>query len=167
MVDENVDLVKEAVDEREAEQVEKDIRPLKKPRTAASPAEEQPRPPRPDAKAAQASAEHAEQPKKPYAPIRMEVPGTHFTQEQASALCPYAKGCTISPVNGRQWQIKYKNRPCRPYSHSVTYEPTGEAGLTNHRTALLECLEWARGVHTNECGQPAFTFNLRQAVGLE
>lgn len=166
-MEDNAELVKEAVDEKDAEAVGEELAKAKRRRLAEA-GRTTPTPPRPGPSAAApapASGEGASS-SAPYDRIRVAVPPTHFSQEQAAAMLPQAKGTTISPVNGRQWQVKYKARPRRPYSHSVTYDPEGPAGLDNHRKALLECLEWVWQVHV-ECGGAACPNDLRQLVGLE
>lgn len=52
----------------------------------------------------------------------------HYSQELAVFFLPRVKGCIISPVGNRQWQVKYLSRPVRPRSHTQTYSeaPGGE-----------------------------------------
>lgn len=73
----------------------------------------------------------------------------HWRQDDAVRLLPRVKGCTISPVGNRQWQVKDLSRVLRPRSHTQTYtEPEGE--FKAHSLALGRCLLWAWNVHHQE-----------------
>lgn len=169
VVEDNPELVKGVVDEKEHSEVEKGIKAAKRKREAPAASA----PPRPVNAASPAPASSAASSGDP-PPARegsqricVPVHERHFSQEQASRMMPVAVGASISPVGGRQWQVKYGQRPTRPRSHSVTYVASGPEALRNHRSALLECLTWVWDIHTRECGGESCPHNLRELVGLQ
>jgi len=77
----------------------------------------------------------------------------HWSQSEASALLPKTKGCSISPVAGRQWQVRYLQKVEAPRSRTITYDPDGREGLTNHVIALLRVVQWTWQAHTECTGE--------------
>jgi hypothetical protein len=67
-----------------------------------------------------------------------------YTAVEARMFCPKYKGSTISIQQETRWEIKYRAKPCPPYSHSETWG--GREGLS-HFAALSLCLRWAWDVH--------------------
>jgi hypothetical protein len=84
-----------------------------------------------------------------------------WTQEQAKALCPTARGVTISMHTGTRWIIKYPARAKYPKSNSQTW-----GGDQTHMQALSKCLQWAWDIHHNECGGPACPYDLHEHLGV-
>lgn len=169
VVEDNPELVKDVVDEKEPAEVEKGVTAAKRKRVGA-PASSAPRPVNSAASepaAAAASSCDAAPAQAGSQRIRVPVHARHVTQEEASGMMPPAIGASISPVAGRQWQVKYTKRAIRPRSHSVTYDAVGPEALQNHREALLECLTWVWDLHTRECGGDVCPHNLRELVGLQ
>lgn len=153
-VDENPELLEIAVAEEDHEEVKRAARKAK----AAAQASEGQQRKRP------AEAAPADVPEQRAHP-RIAAPANlrHYSQSQASLLCPRIKGCTISPVGNRQWQIKYLGRRIAPRSHSCTYvEDAGS--VVEHCRALYVALQWAWRVHHEEEGHEECPHNLESLL---
>jgi len=160
-IEDNPELAKEAVHEADHEQVEIDAGVKK--RAAKRGVEEAP--PRSHTGASSSSGvdvvpmePEGLQPKraKLVAPFNVK----HYTMQAASFFLPKSKGCTISPVGNRQWQVKYRQRATAPRSHTCTYTDA-EGSHLEHCRALVQCLEWAWRVHHVELGLEACPHNLQ------
>ena len=144
VVHDNPDVLTEALHEKDAETCQKDAGHVpaankRDPEAKAQLAGDKP--------GSSTDGEQAPKPRPKGAPVNLE----HCTQEQATALLPKTKGCFISPVLNRRWQVKYLQRPGVPRSHTVTYyDEPGQC--KEHVAALKRCLMWAWDIHTNECG---------------
>ena len=155
-LDDNIELAKEMVCEADHEQLERDAGPEKHKKRKLDPdmPKSHPAADQPDGDEGVAGAPGSSTdvlaPKraKKVAPFSIK----HYTVETARELLPAAKGCTISPVGNRQWQVKYKERPFPPRSHTCTYDEP-EGSNVEHCRALVQCLEWAWRVHHEELGR--------------
>ena len=160
-IEDNPGLAKEAVHEADHEQIDLDAGVKKR---AAKRGVEEALPPRSHTGAQSSSGvgvvpvgPDGLQPKRAtlVAPFNVK----HYTLESATALLPKSKGCTITPVGNRQWQVKYRQRAVAPRSHTCTYNEAEGAHL-EHCKALVQCLEWAWRVHHEELGMEACPHNL-------
>jgi hypothetical protein len=146
VLDENVALAKEVAG-KDCDQLEDNITKTKKPAVVASPKDRGGAGGSSAGSAAGGGGENLPKPG-PKKVGAFEI--RHYRQDEAVLLLPRIKGCTISPVNHRQWQVKYLQRPRPPKSHTCTYDDKeGEAAM--HCWALATCVKWAWDVH-NECG---------------
>lgn len=163
VVDENPEIAKECAGERDQKEVQRAIGQKRSLVQADKPSEVRPAGTGAASASSAASSgsagpsfsgEPATKKRRPPAPFNVK----HYSQAEASTFLPAAKGCSISPVGNRQWQVKYMAREKRPKSHSVTYhEAPTECKL--HSKALAECVMWAWTVHV-ECGGEACPFDL-------
>jgi hypothetical protein len=82
------------------------------------------------------------------------IPGVKScTPEWAKRYIPQVPGCSISLDDRRhnRWSVQYKEKPGPPFHHTKAY---GNEATVSRRAALIHCLKWVWGVHTDMTGQP-------------